>query len=482
MSSYTDRPDVLDVLKNYFWTFILIALCVASWSQYSNYFFFVYKLVRMIELLVWDYTINLVYTTDFFSNGIAILKQKHSDEMTWGWMFNFEAHFNQYLRFFYALPFFLVGGKIIYNRRYVTKQLNVQSMLELWRHEAEAIDVLVHDNPLKHHRVYDFSNRDDYYNRHAQAMSPTAYFSACPPVNASDTELEEYCNAVEEERDHVFRPIAIIDKKKQKLDFSRQIAKQSYERQLTNPPVEDAYYNNPDNAPRLFDSDGELVPLQFDNDKRVVGGFSRDKLLNGGRRFEGEPEDVALLFDYIERDVFYTLVDRYNNPSYPIEKLVVDLTRLHAYTRTYLVALLNIVRQNAVIASTEFYLLCRTDRILYFALYSATEEKPFYEAEGVMGHYAYEVKLGKAITFPCVDKAVQSLYKEAKRVAAWKPRPNDILTQLAHNLKDDVKSPPMEERITDDLIDSTFEAMKSDTVSSQNGENDASIVRHEVSR
>ncbi|WP_281188455.1 hypothetical protein [Vibrio harveyi] len=467
MSSHTNN-DMIEDIKSLFWIFLALVLIVYFLLFKSDLFFSVWKYIRFAELLMWHYLIDVPFSSNFFAKGVNILWVTPPNEMDWSWLFQFETYYNRYLRFFYSIFFFGIGGKIVFNYFYVTKKLTVQSMIELWRHESEAIETLVHDNPLKSHRIYDFDNRDDFHNRHAQAMSPSQYVSACPPVNASLLELESYKTAIENQHHHSFRPIAIIDRKKNKLKFSRPLAKQSLERQLTNPPVTNPYYNDADNAPRLFDSEGELIPLNYDEQGRVVGGFSQDKLLNNGRQYNGSAEDVALLFNGLEREVFYMLCDRYNHPSIPIEELVLELVEKHAYTRTYLVSFLNLVRKNSNIASTEFYLLQRKDRILYFCMYSATEEKPFYEALGVMAHYHNEIEIGRGIAFPCVDKGVETLQKEAKRLAAWKPDNTDLLTKLAYNLRELVPSTLKREQLTDEELDGKFAALLG------NGEYDSS--------
>ncbi|EGQ9239459.1 hypothetical protein RJY99_003626 [Vibrio vulnificus] len=453
------EKDIVEEIKSWFWIFVLFCCLAYVLLQHSDKFFFVWKYIRFSELLMWHYIIDVPFSTKFFAKGVNLLWMTPATDMSWSWFFEFEAYYNRYLRFFYATFFFVIGGKIVYNYLYVTRQMNVQSMIELWRHESEAIETLVHDNPLKSHRTYDFSNRDDFHNRHAQALSPHQYITACPPVNASVQELDSYKSLVEKGVHHNFRPIAVIDRKKNKLDFSRTLAKQSLERQLTNPPVLRPYYNEADNAPRLFDDKGRLIPLVYDAEGRIVGGFAQDKLLNNGRQYRGTAEDVALLFNGLERDVFYMLCDRYNHPSIPIETLVLELVKRHAYSRTYLVAFLNLVRENSNVASTEFYLLQRKDRILYFSLYSATEEKPWYEAMGVMAHYHYEVQLGRAISFPCVNKAVSSLNKEAKRIASWKPDKTDLLTKLAHNLRDMIPSTLHRDILSDEELSGKFAAL-----------------------
>ncbi|MCC2524970.1 secretion/conjugation apparatus DotM-related subunit [Vibrio coralliilyticus] len=435
--SRSNNDDIETALFGGFWYYgSLAVICLLLFNFYEAYLFAFWKWGRMAELYFW-YWLTSPFDSTFFLEGINVLRTIAPNEMNWSWLFEFEAYFNQYLRFFYAPFFFIVAGKLFHNYWTVTEPLNVQTMIELYAKESKANEVLVYDNPLKHHLVYDFDNRSDYHNRHAQGMQPNQYLTANPPPNASRSELEKHKRLVSSGKDSIFQPIALIDRKNNRFNFSRERAKRSYERQLTNPPVNSPFYLDEENAPRLFDQDGQLIPLQKDDKGRIVGGFATNKLLNNGREFKGAASDVALLFNHIERNVYFELCSRYRHPSVPLEKLVIELTKQHAYTRTYLVSLLNIVRANEPIGSSEFYLLWRQDRILYFSMYSASEEKPFWEANGVMAHYHFEIKLGKAITTPQVITAVDALEKEYQRLKRHEPDFQDILTRLTHGMSNE---------------------------------------------
>ena len=442
MNSVKDK-DIISEIVNIAWMLAGLGVVVYVLLMQEDKFFAVWRLGRLSELYVW-HVLTYPFGTQFFQNGIDILWQTQVPQISWSWLFEFESYYNRYLRFFYAACFFSVGGKILYNYFFVTKQYSVQSMIELYANESEAIETLVHDNPLKHHRVYDFELRDDFHNRHAQAMQPTQYFSACPPPNATEGELSKW-QLDKGKNSH--RPIGIIDRNNEHYDFSRLLAKRSFERQLTNPPSQFPYYSDEGNVPRLFDEKGELVPLDYDDEGHIVGGFATNKLLNNGRTFKGTADEVPLLFSSIEREILHLLCERYNHPSISLETLLLELLSLHGYSRTFLVALFNLVRENSVVASTEFYLIQRKDRILYFCLYSASEEKPFWEATGVMAHYHIEVKIGKKVTTPCVMKAVDALEKEFKRVSAWKPTDSDVFTRLSEAM---VNDPDLQRRYMDE--------------------------------
>ncbi len=431
MSQHRER-DLIDTLADYGWM-VLVGLVVGYMLlfQYEVYFFFIWKWCRMSELYFW-HILSTPFDTNYFLHGINTLRTTAPIDMDWNWFFEFEAYLNKYLRFVYASFFFVIGGKLFHNYLFVTKPLNVQTMMELYSKESEALETLVYDNPLKHHLVYDFSNRCDFHNRHAQAIQPSQFMVACPPPLASPSEMAKHKTLIAKGKDSIYRPIAKLDRKNRVFSFSRERAKRTFERQLTNPPANNPFYMDEDNAPRLFDDEGELIPLQKDEKGRIVSGFSTNKLLNNGREYKGSAANVALLFNHIEREVYFSLCSRYRHPSIPLETLVVALTKQHAFTRTYLVSLLNLVRQNEVIASTEFYLLQRKDRVLYFALYSASEEKPFWEGTGIMAHYHHEIELGTAVSSPQVITAVDSLEKEYRRLKKHEPDFHSIFERLTH--------------------------------------------------
>ncbi|CCO46792.1 conserved membrane hypothetical protein [Vibrio nigripulchritudo SOn1] len=433
MSQYRER-DIIEVLKDYAWIGLVGGIVgYMLFTEYDVYFFLIWKWCRMGELFFWHF-LTFPFGTNFFLEGINVLRTTAPIHMDWEWFFEFEAYFNVHLRFVYASFFFAVGSKLFYNFIFVTKPLDVQSMMEMYAKESKALEVLAYDNPLKHNIVYDFSNRCDYHNRHAQGIQPSQFMTACPPPLASLSEMAKHNSLVNQGRDSIFRPIAKLDRKVGIFAFSRERARRTFERQLTNPPATNPFYLDENNAPRLFDESGELIPLQKNEKGQIIGGFSTNKLLNNGREYNGSAANVALLFNHVEREVYFELCSRYQHPTIPLEVLVVELARQHAFTRTYLVSLLNLVRENEVIASTEFYLLQRKDRVLYFALYSASEEKPFWEGTGVMAHYHHEIELGAAVSTPQVTTAVDALEKEYRRLKKHEPDFHSIFERLTHEL------------------------------------------------
>lgn len=424
------------------WFTVVFLILIGGWTLYNNsgVFIALWRGIRLLELTLWDSVASLL-SVDFFSHYLTQLKATPAHRINWKYISAFESSLNTYMRFFYAAWLVYFGYCMQRNKKKVTEQFTVQSMIERYAHENEAIESLVHDNPLKHDRLFNFEIRDDFTNRHAQAISPQRYIEACPPPNATFKELQNHKERTSIGKDSSSRPIALIDFANSSLDFCRRTAQISLERQLTGIPADGGYYLNEDNAPRLFDVDGELIPLTTQTVKnngkketRFVSGFAQNGMINNGREFNGQPHQLRLLFNATEREVFDKLCRRYNHPSVSLADYAMELTKRHAYRRTYLAALFIAVDEHDIFASTEFYMLCRKDRALYFVLYSAREEKPFYEAIGVMSHYTMEILQGVKLVTPYVQTAVNTLEVDAKRISNKKSPRNDLINELSWNM------------------------------------------------
>ncbi|ACH64716.1 secretion/conjugation apparatus DotM-related subunit [Aliivibrio fischeri] len=430
-----NKPDgAFQVIGSWVSWFILFALFIAILYMHSDKFITVWRGMRLIELWWWNTTFQLI-GIEYFEHFLTQLQKAPPNRISWKFISAFEANLNYYLKFLYAGVLLVISARMHFNSKKVTSVFNVQTLLEQYADESEAIESLVHDNPLKHNRIYDFTNRCPYHNRHAQAISPQRYIEVCPPVNASFDELEQHARAVSMDKESSFRAIAIIDRYENEVDFCRTTARISLERQVTDPPSHGGYYTNPDSVPRLFDKHGNLIDLITIKDpdtkeNKIMGGFSLDGLINNGREYNGSASEISLIFNGVEREVFDMLCARYNHPSVPLAEFVLNLTKRHAYRRTYLVEFLRVVRLNAIMASTEFYMFLRRDRILYFTLYSASEEKPFYEALGVMAHWSMEKLAGEKVVKPFVDTGIRVLEKDANRIAAKKPPQRNLIEEL----------------------------------------------------
>ncbi len=433
--------SVTELYGSFFSYVALVVIFVLLFYVYTPVFITVWRGIRLIELTVW-HSIVSIFDIHFFEKWYFQLRDTPPYRINWDYVLAFESSLNRYLRFVYVPWMVYFGYCMQCNYKKVTGEFDVQTLIEKYAEENEALSVLAEDNPLKHNRVFDFTNRGDYHNRHAQAISPQRYLEACPPPNASYDEMQRHFEKVNVGKKSPFRPIAIIDHKTNALDFCRSTARVSLERQLTSPPSNGGFYLNEDNVPRLFDAKGQMLPLIKTNyvpkngkkELRITGGFSQNGLINNGRAYNGSAADLRFAFNGSERKVFDKLCSRYNHPNVPLAKYVLELTKRHAYTRTYLMAFIKVVSKHALIASTEFYLLCREDRALYFAMYSAREEKPFYEALGIMSHLEMEESQGFKLVTPYVTTGVNALEMDARRIANKTAPSRDLINELNWNM------------------------------------------------
>lgn len=81
----------------------------------------------------------------------------------------------------------------------------------------------------------------------------------------------------------------------------------------------------------------------------------------------------------------------------------------HAYIRTLMASLLDLARQNGVLATAEFLWLKPLDRPLWYTLNSVGRQTAVVEVSGVFGHWKAEKMLKRAIKTPMVDTAVDAL-------------------------------------------------------------------------
>lgn len=433
MSNEKRLSDVQSIFGSIISTLFFAAIVAWALYQQSDFFIAIWRVLRLLELFLWK-NLFFMFDSQFFEHGFIQLNRTPSANMNANWVLSFEREYNHYLRFLYGSILIGIGLKMYFNYRKVTKTFTIDSMLNSYRHESASLESLVNDNPLDHSRIFDFDNRDDFTNRHAQGLSPQMILEACPPPLATNKELSLYKKAIARNSKPISRPIAIFNREKNTYDFSVSDARVYFERQLTKIPNGNECYSNPENAPRLFNSDGELIDLIIDKKSKIVtGGFSKGGLINNGREFNGAVSDIRLLFEGDERDIFDFILSRYNNPKYSQDELLPLLLKQHAFTRTFLVGLLVIVRENELIGNAEFYMTARRDRGLYFALYSASEENPYYEALGVMAHYFMEVSVGAKVIQPFVKTAIECIEKEAKRLASYKPKQDRASDNLFNN-------------------------------------------------
>lgn len=95
---------------------------------------------------------------------------------------------------------------------------------------------------------------------------------------------------------------------------------------------------------------------------------------------------------------------------------VVRVTQRHAYILTVMASLLEVAREDGVLASADFLWLKPVDRSLWFILNSVGRQTPFPEVSGIFAHWLAEKVLRQKISVPMVEEAVNALEKALKEV------------------------------------------------------------------
>lgn len=95
---------------------------------------------------------------------------------------------------------------------------------------------------------------------------------------------------------------------------------------------------------------------------------------------------------------------------------VIQVTRHHAYILTVMASMLQLARQDGVLASAEFLWLKPADRALWFMLNSVGRQAAFPEAAGPFAHWIAEQAIGYRLLVPMVDAAINALEMALKEV------------------------------------------------------------------
>lgn len=430
------KPDsVWDYLQSYTSYAILLGFMLIFLYTNIDFFFYIWRFFRTIEFFFLTGLQAVIGVFGFqgeAKKGLMFLINVPHEQLTLSSIGSFESHFNEHLRFFYAAIVFVVAYKMFRNQRKVTFKPELDDLIGIYKQQSEALYQLVDDNPHDHSFLFDFKNRSDHHNRHAQSLSPSKLLTCNPIYLATQEEMKQFRRNPESSR-----PMCIINNQKNTFDFSQALAVKSLKRQITGIPVKKPYYSRADDAPRLFDKEGKLIPLQLNKKKHAVANFRENKLLNNGRKYMGDDQSIHLLFDKHERWVFEFLKNRYRNPDVDFYTTARLLLEHHAYSRTYLVELLAVCRLNETIASSEFWILKQRDRVLYYSLLSSGEEMPFYEALGVMAHHSMEkaTKHGESDIY--VNSACMVLRQDAKRISSWTPPDKNVIDRQMHGVIED---------------------------------------------
>lgn len=86
-------------------------------------------------------------------------------------------------------------------------------------------------------------------------------------------------------------------------------------------------------------------------------------------------------------------------------KAVTQVCQRHAYVLTVMASMLQLARQDGVLASAEFLWLKPADRPLWFMLNSVGRQTAFPEVGGPFAHWLAELAIGQRLQVPMVDTA-----------------------------------------------------------------------------
>lgn len=97
-------------------------------------------------------------------------------------------------------------------------------------------------------------------------------------------------------------------------------------------------------------------------------------------------------------------------------KFVTKVINTHAFVLTAMASMLEHARTDGVLASAEFLWLKPIDRSLWYMLNSVGRQTVFSEIAGPFAHWLAEKKIGRRLSVPMVDEAVNALEAALKEV------------------------------------------------------------------
>jgi intracellular multiplication protein IcmP len=117
--------------------------------------------------------------------------------------------------------------------------------------------------------------------------------------------------------------------------------------------------------------------------------------------FEKKPteRDPGLNFFGVE-----TLLRKYQD-----HPLVAQVTQQHAYILGVMASMLVLARKDGVLASAEFLWLKPCDRVLWFMLNCIGRQTAYAEVAGPFSHWIAECAVGRKLSVPLIDAAVDAL-------------------------------------------------------------------------
>jgi intracellular multiplication protein IcmP len=102
--------------------------------------------------------------------------------------------------------------------------------------------------------------------------------------------------------------------------------------------------------------------------------------------------------------------------KYLTHKTVAQVTKRHAYVLGVLASMLQLARQDGVLAAADFLWLKPADRPLWFMLNAVGRQTAFPEVAGPFAHWIAERSIGHKLVVPMVDTAVSALEIALKEV------------------------------------------------------------------
>jgi len=95
--------------------------------------------------------------------------------------------------------------------------------------------------------------------------------------------------------------------------------------------------------------------------------------------------------------------------KYKDTPLVSRVIQKHAFVMTVMASMLQLAREDGVVASADFLWLKLVDRPLWYTLNAIGRQTPPSEVGGIIAHWLAEKKLGRRISVPMVEEAVKAL-------------------------------------------------------------------------
>ncbi|MDX2163828.1 MAG: type IVB secretion system coupling complex protein DotM/IcmP [Gammaproteobacteria bacterium] len=130
-------------------------------------------------------------------------------------------------------------------------------------------------------------------------------------------------------------------------------------------------------------------------------------------RANRDQENAKFILDNIARSsssgsLDFSMVEEILN-KYKDTVLIKRVIEKHAFVTTVMASMLDLARQDGVLASADFLWLKIVDRPMWFMLNAVGRQTPPTEVAGAFAHWLAEKKLGHRISVPMVEEAVKAL-------------------------------------------------------------------------